>query len=165
MKEVSEIKGFEVFTNYMISEDGRLYNKKTKKFRAENKKREYIIYTLTQGKHKKTIEAHKLVALAFLDNDEEKTQIDHVDGNRYNNHYTNLRYVTASENQLNRKNWNKKKYYIIAENKETKDTTLFKTITEACEKLNVHSTTLYKIKDGFRKSTKGYFFYFVERNA
>ena len=44
---------------------------------------------------------HRMVAELFIPNPENKWYVDHIDGNRYNNKVTNLRWATPSENRLN----------------------------------------------------------------
>jgi hypothetical protein len=50
---------------------------------------------------KKTIRIHTLVAYAFLGERPEGMQIDHKDRNKANNHLSNLKYCTSSENMRN----------------------------------------------------------------
>lgn len=49
----------------------------------------------------KVMRVHRLVALAFIPNPDNKPCIDHIDGNPFNNHVDNLRWVTHSENNNN----------------------------------------------------------------
>ena len=45
---------------------------------------------------------HRLLAEAYIDNPQNKPQINHKDGNRTNNNIDNLEWVTNSENQIHK---------------------------------------------------------------
>lgn len=57
-------------------------------------------YTLVHiGKdHKKRILQHRAVAGTFIQNEFNKPQINHIDGDKKNNHISNLEWCTAKEN-------------------------------------------------------------------
>lgn len=59
----------------------------------------YVVVNLRKEGRNKVIVVHRLVALAFIDNDNPaKTFVNHIDGNKHNNHVDNLEWVTTSEN-------------------------------------------------------------------
>lgn len=89
---------------YEVSEDGRIVrNVKSKHQLAFDQDRGgyYRVNISIKGKrcHKFV---HVLVAECWLGPKPEGLEIDHIDRNRKNNHYKNLRYVTREENHKNR---------------------------------------------------------------
>ena len=58
----------------------------------------YLIVVLCKDGKGENYYVHRLVAEVFVPKIEGKTHVDHIDGNRSNNVYTNLRYCTPKEN-------------------------------------------------------------------
>ena len=112
---MSKLKVLELFTNLKIkvSDDGKIYtldhsylrkngrldNRKGKQLRPSIDKYGYERVVLTKDGIRKTYSVHKLVALAFIPNPENKTTINHIDGNKRNNNVLNLEWATEKENQ------------------------------------------------------------------
>lgn len=85
---------------YEISSLGRLRrsdNKRLKSFDTFHGNY-YAARLFTEGRSKKYL-IHRLVAEAFIENPENKPQVNHKDGNKLNNTATNLEWVTAKENR------------------------------------------------------------------
>ena len=57
-----------------------------------------LCVTLSKNRVNTKFQVSRLVAAAFIPNPENKPCIDHIDGDRANNHADNLRWVTAKEN-------------------------------------------------------------------
>jgi len=65
----------------------------------------YRIISLSQNGHKKQHYVHRLVAGAFIVNNSNKREINHIDGNKLNNELSNLEWVSSKENKAHcRKN-------------------------------------------------------------
>jgi hypothetical protein len=64
-------------------------------------KRGYVTIGLCLGGRKHTVSIHRLVLSAFEPNLENKSDVDHIDGNRTNNNLSNLRWSTRRENLNN----------------------------------------------------------------
>jgi hypothetical protein len=60
----------------------------------------YFQVTLQKNGEKKNYLVHKLVALHFIPNPDNKSEINHKDGNKLNNLINNLEWCTRSENAL-----------------------------------------------------------------
>jgi len=62
-------------------------------------KSDYLMVSLQGDGRCKNLLVHRLVASAFIGPQPPScTMVLHIDGNKYNNHFTNLRYGTAKEN-------------------------------------------------------------------
>lgn len=102
MKEVfKDIIGWE--DAYSISNIGRVWSKRMKHFitiRTSN--HGYLtadLFTRRQGVvRRKKIYIHREVAKLFVPNPDNKEFVDHIDGDKTNSVYTNLQWVTNSEN-------------------------------------------------------------------
>lgn len=55
--------------------------------------------TFSNGSHRETVVIHKAVAFGFVGPRPHGYEINHKDGNKKNNHVSNLEYVTASQNR------------------------------------------------------------------
>ena len=88
-------KGISNCDNYQVSSLGRVRNKKTGRVLKAAKKGGYCSLRLYS---KKNFFVHQLVAQSFLENPENKPQVNHIDGNKANNMLCNLEWMTQSEN-------------------------------------------------------------------
>jgi hypothetical protein len=89
---------------YFVSDHGRVYSiaRGAEKFlRLSLDSDGYRIFTPYLKGGKTTTKVHRLVATAFCRNSNKiiKDQVNHKDGNKSNNHYTNLEWVSHTENQ------------------------------------------------------------------
>lgn len=87
------------YDNYMIDENGNVFNKTTNKYlKGSIGENGYKYYRLSQNNHKKMYYAHRLVAEHFLNNPNNFPVVNHIDGNKLNNNINNLEWVTYPEN-------------------------------------------------------------------
>lgn len=87
------------YPNYEVSTEGRVKKKSTGKILvATNDSRGYPAVTILDDDGQHTKNVHRLVAETFIPNPEGKRTVNHKDGNKSNNHISNLEWNTASEN-------------------------------------------------------------------
>lgn len=92
-----DIKDFEGL--YQVTDDGQVYSIRSKKYlKARKDKDGYLLVNLYKDKKQYTRKVHRLVAEAFLDNPDNKKEVNHIDCQRDNNCASNLEWVTHREN-------------------------------------------------------------------
>ena len=97
MKE--QWKEIENYEDYVISDRGRVFSYKSKKFlKPQNDGRGYFQVNLCKNGVRKNQKIHRLVALAFIPNHENKRTINHIDGIKTNNFAENLEWCSQKEN-------------------------------------------------------------------
>lgn len=62
----------------------------------------YLQACLYVNKTQKLMRVNRIVAICFIDNPDDKPQVNHKDGNKQNNVADNLEWVTASENGIHK---------------------------------------------------------------
>lgn len=185
-KEIwKDVVGYEGL--YQISNLGRVkslnYNKtgKEKILKAGKDKDGYLIVGLSYKGELKSHRVHRLVAIAFVDGWFKDAQVDHIDTNKQNNIYTNLRWVTPKENsnneltkehyseshkgkslseehkkKLSEVNKGKKPVYCVELDRE------FPSVIQCARELGLNRSNIYEVCKGKLKSTGGYHFYYAE---
>jgi len=86
------------FTNYQVSNYGRVksFARKISKIMKPTVKNNGGYLNVHMGN--KWPRVHRLVAMEFIPNPDNKAQVNHIDGDKKNNHYTNLEWCTNEEN-------------------------------------------------------------------
>ena len=101
MRRTFEIDISKIEKYYTIMDDGQIWSGiKYRWLKPQMNSSGYIYYCLTGGLPRSTwIFAHTLVALKYIGSPPDYGyEIDHIDNNKANNYYENLRWVTHSQN-------------------------------------------------------------------
>ena len=95
------IKGYENL--YKINKIGEVFSCSYNKVMQPQEKNDgYLFVNLKKENTKKNCFIHRLLALQFIENIDNKPEVDHIDRNNKNNSLINLRWVTRKEKANNK---------------------------------------------------------------
>lgn len=86
------------YKDYYIYPDGRVFRISNGKFVYPCKANGYLVVSLHKEGVRKTHFLHRIIASHFIPNPENKPQVNHINGVRYDNRVENLEWATAKEN-------------------------------------------------------------------
>lgn len=160
--------------NYIVSNSGRIRRKGSTADHSVRDSKGYLTVDLYNNGIRKTERVHRLVAKEFIPNPNNKPEVNHIDGNKKNNHYSNLEWVTTKENckhswdsglskpsrsMLGKKNPNagrKSKPFMIVETGE-----IFNTLVECEKAINGNNRHISECLNGKQKTHRGYHFKYI----
>lgn len=146
--------------DYYISSKGRIRNKNNVKSNYCKNNGYYIVSIKS-----KLYYLHRLVALTFLENPENKVSVNHKDGNKLNTSLENLEWVTCLENNIHaiQSGLSKRRKNVIQYDSNMNKIQQFNSIIECANSLNIGRSCISDSCNGKYKTTKcGYIFRYAE---
>jgi hypothetical protein len=158
MEEVwKEIDGYEGL--YQVSSLGKVFSlRNTKNIKLNLSEKGYFRVDLWKENKRNSLRVHRLVAKSFIDNPDNKPQVNHIDGIKTNNNINNLEWSTPSENVRHAISLGLKKTSYLVKTMlsermsipviDTSSGKIYKSITEASKSLQVSHQYLSKMLKG-----------------
>lgn len=102
-QEINKVRSTPIngFDNYVVTDTGEIISYKRKQqrtLRPDLNKEGYLRVVLSKDGETFRYSIHRLVAMHYLPNPENKPFVNHKDGNKQNNHVDNLEWCNCSEN-------------------------------------------------------------------
>lgn len=161
------MKQIEGYKYYHITEDGKVFNSRKGRYMCTWKDNlGYLQVNLYKGGGKKYVRVHRLVAQAYVPNPHNKPFVNHKDGNKTNNHYTNLEWVDNRENVQhfynNGGNTRRKSILVIT---LQGDIIKFPSIRKCANQLGINRKTLTSILKGDKPNNTNYVMRYIDEGV
>lgn len=158
---------------YQVSDTGLVKTTKTGRvLRPAVSRHGYERVCLFKMDRERRHRVHRLVAMAFIPNPDNLPQVNHKDGNKRNNHVSNLEWITNEDNMHHAKEHGlragherfceSKKKRVIATNIASGEQIVFDSILAA--RKTIGTCHVQEVLKGIRQQAKGYTFAFEEES-
>ena len=152
------------FSNYEVSNLGRVRSNTTGKILSQKIDRGYNRVRLYDEGRSQTKTVHRLVGTAFLDPEPNKCEINHIDGDKQNNSARNLEWCTRSENMKHAFDTGLKQPSGGLPNRKilvTETNTVYDSAYDCARAMNLDHGHIAHCLSGKRKTHNGYHFEYV----
>lgn len=162
--QISNLGNIKSLGRKVIQKNGKVIYLKTRILKPVITKNGYLQTILSKSKKTERKYVHRLVAQAFIENYNEKLEVNHKDFNRLNNNLNNLECITHAENYKYSFNRGRipapppqesKKIKCLIDNKD------FNSLKEAATYYNINITTICNQLKGRTKTAKGLKFEYI----
>lgn len=121
----------------------------------------YKFVGLSNKNGRKNKSIHRIVAETFIENPNNYNEVNHIDGNKTNNHIDNLEWCTRRDNilhayMLGLKKGNSKAKYKVIQSLNGKTIKIWNNISEIKATLGLDYSSLYQCCNNKRKSCNGF---------
>lgn len=118
VSNLGRVRSLDRVINYNI-ENGKKVKRKGKILKQRSNWNNYLYIHFSKNSKIKLFIVHRLVAEAFIPNPNNLPQVNHIDGNKFNNRVDNLEWCTAKENIIHSWKMGLSKGYIHPKGKLT----------------------------------------------
>ena len=136
--------------NYEISTEGRVRNMKTGHIMAQSDNGRGYLYVVLK---KKSFRVNRLVAIAFIPNPNNYSDVNHKDKNRHNNRVENLEWIPHDEHVQKNKG---RKVKCIETN------TIYDSTRQASRETGIAQPNIIKVCQGKLKTCGGFHWEYVD---
>lgn len=147
----------EISNKYIITKKGKCFGKTYgRELSYITDRNGYLRVNLWINGKAKQMGIHRLVAIFYIDNPDNKPQVNHINGIKHDNKVENLEWVTNKENIEHAVENLLHKHQKISVLKNGILIGIYNSSTHASKDLNLDQSSIISCANGKRKTTKGY---------